>query len=148
MSSSKLQVQIIFRDKNLGQVFLFSMFIFVTLTGLDRNNLLHQMWIYSIKRVKGNKYQLFKVTWTFKLWRHEWWIHQMWELKSFPLLFIAFVELELQSTQNIWQKVKNYSKIGQDLKNVISNFYLIFRVFLTDIVNINFWNEDWALLNV
>ena len=50
--------------------------------------------------------------------------------------------------QNMLHKVKNYSKIGQDFKNVISNFYLIFRVFLTDIVNINFWNEDWALLNV
>ena len=34
--------------------------------------------------------------------------------------------------QNIWQKVKKYSKIGQDLKNVIFNF----ACFLTTVVNV------------
>ena len=34
--------------------------------------------------------------------------------------------------QNIWQKVKKYSKIGQDLKNVIYNF----ACFLTAVVNV------------
>ena len=33
--------------------------------------------------------------------------------------------------RNIWHKVKKYSKIGQDFKNVISNF----AGFLTAIVN-------------
>ena len=35
------------------------------------------------------------------------------------------------SGRNIWHKVKKYSKIGQDFKNVISNF----AGFLTAIVN-------------
>ena len=34
--------------------------------------------------------------------------------------------------QNIWQRVKKYSKIGQDLKNVIYNF----ACFLTAVVNV------------
>ena len=34
--------------------------------------------------------------------------------------------------QNIWHKVKKYSKIGQEFKNVISNF----ACFLTAIVNV------------
>ena len=35
-------------------------------------------------------------------------------------------------SQNIWHKLKKYSKIRQDFKNVISNFVF----FLTAIVNI------------
>ena len=42
--------------------------------------------------------------------------------------------------QNIWHKVKKYSKIGQDFKNVISNF----ACFLTAIVSFYFWKEYWA----
>ena len=34
--------------------------------------------------------------------------------------------------QNTWHKVKKYNKIGQDFKNVISNF----ACFLTAIVNV------------
>ena len=36
--------------------------------------------------------------------------------------------------QNTWQKVKKYSKIGQNLKNFIYNF----ACFLTAIVNVKF----------
>ena len=34
--------------------------------------------------------------------------------------------------QNIWHKVKKFSKIGQDIKNMLSNF----ACFLTDIVSL------------
>ena len=34
--------------------------------------------------------------------------------------------------QNIWHKVNRYNKIGQDFKNIISNFVC----FLTAIVNV------------
>ena len=44
-------------------------------------------------------------------------------------------------SQNIWYKVKKYSKIGQEFKNVISNYLF----FLTALSTFNFWNGDWAL---
>ena len=36
--------------------------------------------------------------------------------------------------QNLWHKVKRYNKIGQDFKNIVTNF----AWFLTAIVNIEF----------
>ena len=42
-----------------------------------------------------------------------------------------FVSLD-NPGQNIWCKVKRYNKIGQDFKNLISNF----ACFLTSIVNV------------
>ena len=40
--------------------------------------------------------------------------------------------LNYDPSQNIWHKVKKYSKIGQDFKNLISDF----ACFLTAIVNV------------
>ena len=40
--------------------------------------------------------------------------------------------LSYNPEQNIWNKLKKYSKIGQDLKNLIYNF----GCFLTAIVNV------------
>ena len=51
-------------------------------------------------------------------------------MKKFAL---KYIKLTIYNTgQNIWQKVKKYSKIGQHLKNVISNFARL----LTAIVNV------------
>ena len=43
-----------------------------------------------------------------------------------------FTDNSYNPGQNIWHKVKKYGKIGQDFKNVISNF----ACFLTAIVNV------------
>ena len=43
--------------------------------------------------------------------------------------------------QNIWHKVKKYSKNGQNIKNVISNFVCFWQLFSA----FNFWKVDWAL---
>ena len=51
--------------------------------------------------------------------------------KTGPSFGQNFVSSDNHS-QNIWHKLKKYSKIGQDLKNVVSNFVC----FLTVIVNV------------
>ena len=43
-----------------------------------------------------------------------------------------FIKANYNPSQNIWQKVKKYSQLRQDFKNVISNF----ACFLTAIVNV------------
>ena len=56
--------------------------------------------------------------------------------------FMPFMILRICNPgQSIWQKVRKYSKIGQDLKNVISNFACFWQLLST----FNFWKGDWAL---
>ena len=45
---------------------------------------------------------------------------------------VSYFKITYNPGQNIWYKVKKYSKIGQAIKNVIS----IFACFLTAIVNV------------
>ena len=47
---------------------------------------------------------------------------------------------KLQSQQNIWNKVKKSSKIGQDYKILISDFAYFLRATAK-----NFWKGDWAM---
>ena len=59
-------------------------------------------------------------------------------IKEFLSVFDHFVRLAFKGlnhnpSQNIWHKLKKYSKTGQDVKNVISNFVC----FLTAIVNVS-----------
>ena len=59
---------------------------------------------------------------------------------SFTALYILLF-WKYNPSQNIWRKLKKYSKIGWDFKNVISNF----AYFLIVLSAFNFWKEDWAL---
>ena len=43
--------------------------------------------------------------------------------------------------QNIWNKIEESSKTGQEKKSVISTF----ACFLTAIAKFNLWKGDWAL---
>ena len=43
--------------------------------------------------------------------------------------------------QNIWHKVKKFSKIGQDFRNL----YLILHVLWQLLSKFNYWKENWAL---
>ena len=44
-------------------------------------------------------------------------------------------------SQNIWHKLKKYNKIGQDFKNVISNFACFWQLLSIS----NFWKEGWPI---